>query len=105
MQISLQQYNQVIEGLRMQIYIHRQFSQEKIEVIKQQREVIDGLESEAAGRRYDLEWRKEIGALTVFKDGNQWCAVKPDFKELAVSPAWFGKTPTTVVEKYLKEAK
>ena len=29
----------------------------------------------------------------VFKDGNSWCAVKPDFIDLQKSPAGFGDTP------------
>jgi len=40
----------------------------------------------------DLEWRREIGAVTVFKDGDQWCAVMPDFINLQESVAGFGKT-------------
>lgn len=29
----------------------------------------------------------------VFKDGNMWCAVDPDFTNLQESPAGFGETP------------
>lgn len=29
----------------------------------------------------------------VYKDGDMWCAVKPDFVNLQESPAGFGKTP------------
>ncbi len=37
----------------------------------------------------DRAWRIEIGALTIYRDENQWCVVKPDFVDLATSDAWF----------------
>lgn len=35
----------------------------------------------------------------VFKDGNAWCAVKPDFINLQESPAGFGETPEMAREE------
>lgn len=33
----------------------------------------------------------------VFRDGNMWCAVKPDFEDIQVSPAGFGETKEKAV--------
>lgn len=35
----------------------------------------------------------------VFKDGNMWCAVDPDFVDLQASPAGFGETPALAREE------
>jgi hypothetical protein len=42
--------------------------------------------------RKHLAWLLEIKALVLFKDGSDWCAVRPDFTNLEESPAWFGNT-------------
>jgi len=34
----------------------------------------------------------------LFRDGNRWCAVGPDFEDLATSPAGFGTTTEEAVE-------
>lgn len=39
----------------------------------------------------------------VFKDGNQWCAVMPDFIDLQESPAGFGDTPEKARENLKTE--
>jgi hypothetical protein len=49
----------------------------------------DQAETEVKALKRDAEWRKSIGALTVFRDGDQWCVVRADFKNLQESPAWF----------------
>jgi hypothetical protein len=42
------------------------------------------------------------GPLTrVFKDGNMWCAVDPDFINLQESPAGFGETPGLAREELM----
>jgi hypothetical protein len=38
----------------------------------------------------------------VFRDGSQWCAVGPEFKDLMSSPAGFGGTPAEAVAAYQK---
>lgn len=39
----------------------------------------------------------------VFKDGNMYCAVYPDFKNLQESPCGFGKTPEEARKELSKE--
>lgn len=41
--------------------------------------------------------------IQVYKDGNQWCAVKPDFVNLQVSPAGFGGSPQKAVDDLLSQ--
>ena len=39
----------------------------------------------------------------VYMDGNMWCAVGPEFEDLQVSPAGFGKTPELAVIELRRE--
>jgi hypothetical protein len=42
--------------------------------------------------------------IRLFLDGNQFCAVHPDFINLQESPAGFGDTPTEAVDALLKNS-
>lgn len=70
-------------------------------------ESLAAIKAELAEARKDSKWRRSIGALTVFRDGNAWCAVLPDFFNLQESPAWFGGTAQEAVDAALagKETK
>jgi hypothetical protein len=59
------------------------------------------LDQELRELRADLEWRKTSNALTVFKDGNQWFAAGPMFRNLQESLAWYGNTPQDAINRAL----
>lgn len=43
--------------------------------------------------------------ISIYMDGDMWCAVRSDFINLQESLAGFGETPTLALEKLLKEEK
>lgn len=70
---------------------------------KEIREALVSKTAEVETLRKDLQWRTEIKALTVAKDGNAWFAVRPDFINLQESEAWFGATPAGVITAALAQ--
>ncbi len=41
-------------------------------------------------------------SFRVFRDGDAWCAVGPEFEDIMQSPAGFGATPDEAVAEYGK---
>jgi hypothetical protein len=101
MNIHHTEYNVVIDGLRKQLELQRRFMQEKASGMQALKEQVRVLETIIGNSRLDLEWRIDIKALTVFRDGDEWIAVRPDFKNFQESECWNGKTPASAIGKAL----
>ncbi len=105
MNITQQEYNQVINGLRMQLELHQRRQREILSENLDLTTRIKNLETIMDRFRGDLKFRREANALTIFKDDDSWFAVDADFINLQESPSWTGETPGAAIEKALRERK
>jgi hypothetical protein len=51
----------------------------------------------------DARGQEAAPSYRIFKDGDKWCAVGPDFIDLQKSPAGFADTPGLALEQLMKE--